>query len=90
MSKIKGADFDRIADAISPLDTEEARAQYRSGDIARAEHVKNLDKRYRWDLFNAACGWRGACDLYDAGMTDAHIDTALRAIVPPLNEENDR
>lgn len=72
---------------IAPLDTEETRQAYREGRFPRADAVKDLDTRYRWDLWHAArCidvikvenGW------YPEGINDKHIDTALRRIVRPL------
>jgi hypothetical protein len=70
--------------AIAPLDSSELRARYRAGDFPRADAVKDLDKRYRWDLLHAAGSWRLTSPLYENGCNDAHIDTALRAIVPAL------
>ena len=74
--------MDRIALAarIAPLDTPERRARYIAGDFPRAAAVKDLDTRYRWDLFYAARPY----DLIPEGFTDARIDTALRRIVAPL------
>jgi hypothetical protein len=68
--------------AIEPLDTEEARAAYRAGNFPRADRVKDLNKRYRWDLAHAAK--LNLIALYDVGCNDTHIDTALRNIVPAL------
>jgi hypothetical protein len=82
--KITATDFATLADAITPQDTETVRATYRAGDFPRADRVKDLNKRYRWDLLHAAGGWRLTTALYKAGASDAHIDTALRRIVPAL------
>lgn len=75
-----------LREVIAPYDNTEARDVYRSGDFPRSEHVVDLNKRYRWDLF-----WmvRGHDVLRDAGVDlstvkDAHIDTLLRSIVAPL------
>ena len=68
--------------AIAPLDTPEKRERYRTGDIPRADRVKDLNKRYRWDLAYAAR--LNLIALYDVGCNDTHIDTALRSIVPAL------
>ena len=73
-----------LAAAISPLDTEAVRESYRSGNFPRADVTKDRDKRYRWDLLNAAGGWKLTAPLYDSGMDDTHIDTVLRSIVSPL------
>jgi hypothetical protein len=77
--------FATMREAIGRRDTADVRAVYRSGAFPRADRVVDLDRRYRWDLLHACYGAGDVCDLYDAGLTDAHIDTALRAIVPPLD-----
>ena len=77
--------LDRMRDAIAPLDTPQTRERYRAGDFPRADAVRDLDKRYRWDLFSAAGGYRTLPD--DDDIIDAHIYTALRRIVPSLNGE---
>lgn len=84
--KVPPATLEAMRDAIAPLDTAEARGCYSRGAFPRAELVKDLDRRYRWDLLHAAMSGSWICaELYDAaGCNDAHIDTALRAIVPPL------
>lgn len=66
---------------IAPLDTEAVRARYIARDFPRAELVNDLDTRYRWDLFHAARGYEA---VRDGDYTTAHLDTALRAIVKPL------
>ena len=80
------ATADNIANlraALSPLDTPENREAYRSGAFPRSDAVKDLDRRYRWDLYWAS-GSREALAMYDAGCNDTHIDTALKSIVPPI------
>lgn len=72
-----------MAAAIAPLDTPERRDIYRRRDFPHAEHVKDLDKRYRWDLIAWSSFKVWTC--YDQeGVTDKHIDSALRNIVAPL------
>jgi len=74
-----------IRAAVSPLDTDERRAAYRAGEFPRADAVQDLDKRYRWDLFlHATRGTSLISDLYAKGYNDAHLDTALKAVVPAL------
>jgi len=84
--KVPPATLEAMRDAIAPLDTPTVRGAYLRGEFPRAELVKDLDRRYRWDLLNAALPASWICpELYDAaGCLDSHIDTALRAIVPPL------
>ena len=78
-----------VRERIAPLDTAERRQAYREGRFPRADKVRDLDMRYRWDLYYAA----RVSDVLDRwgggdgeGLTDAHIDTALRRIIPPLVE----
>ena len=66
---------------IAPLDTPERRTAYSEGRFPRSAAVKDLDTRYRWDLFYAARPY----DLIPDDVTHAHIDTALRHIVAPIN-----
>lgn len=56
-------------------------AQYAARDpvIPRIDRAKDTAMRHRWDALWAA---RFDCKpLYDAGLNDNHIDTALRAII---------
>jgi len=80
--------LDTLRDWVEELDTEEVREHYRAGNYPRADRTKDVDKRYRWDLWWAALGrndqdysWR---DGWLSDLLDSHIDTALRAVVPPL------
>jgi hypothetical protein len=71
--------------AIEPHDTPELRESYRKRDIPRGDLVKDIDKRYRWDLLKLSdASWKFACEQYDLGLNDSHIDTALRSVVAPL------
>lgn len=70
----------QLREKIAPFDTEDNRTRYRLRQFPRAEAVRNVDTRYRWDLFYAS----RSSDLLPDGATDAHIDTALRRIVPAL------
>lgn len=84
--KISGAKLDALRVALAPFDTAERRQAYRQGSFPRAEAVRDLDKRYRWDLYYAAGSWRildALCDVA-SDYTMAHLDTALRRVVPPL------
>lgn len=79
--KIDAGKLAAMREAIDPLDTPERREKYRTGQFRHADRVKDLDKRYRWDLLYDS-GVFDVVDLYD--YMDAHIDTALRYLVPPL------
>lgn len=79
---------------IRTADTDQTREAYRTGQFPRAENTKDVDERYRWDLW-----WHAAkLDRLDPltghgegthtpntdGTTSDHIDTFLRRAVPPL------
>lgn len=70
-----------LAELVRPFDTEPTRERYRRRDFPRSEAVKDVDRRYRFDLFYAARGWSA---FGDADYTDAHIETALKRVVPAL------
>lgn len=78
--KMTAVHLTELAEKITPLDTDERREQYRQGLFPRADRVKDLDQRYRWDLLWDACAFGSDWSDYK----DSHIDTALRSIVRPL------
>lgn len=78
--RISTVELETLRERITPQDTPERRAHYLRGDFPRSERVQDLDRRYRWDLLWASGGTGGLAQ----GLADAHIDTALRRIVPPL------
>lgn len=80
MARINGTDLEALRAVVAPLDTETAREAYRRGDFPRSESVDDLDRRYRFDVFYATKGYRVLPD----DVTTAHIDTALRSIIPTL------
>lgn len=81
--KISSNSFAQLKAAITPRDTEFWREKYRAGEFPRAERTRDVNKRYRWDLARSADVDFSA--LYDEGLHDTHIDTALRQIVPSLD-----
>lgn len=74
--KIKPEHLEYLRAYITPLDTPARRKMYKG----------QTDKRYRWDLTYAAKLTQFICTTLYTYMNDDHIDTALRKIVPPLNE----
>lgn len=83
--KIKPEHVETIKGFVSPLDTSERRQRYINGDFPNSASTKDLDKRYRWDLFYAnPASAPFACDVLYKYSHDEHIDTALRSIVKPL------
>lgn len=83
--RVDAVTLEAVRKAVAPLDTAERREAYRTGQFPRADVVRDLDKRYRWDLWHRAQAWRVLGD--DVDLTNEHIDTALRRIVPPLVDE---
>lgn len=68
---------------VLPFDNEDMRQAYREGRFPRADKVKDLDKRYRWDLFYRS----GMGMLFDdRSINGDHIYTALKRVVPSLSE----
>lgn len=60
--------------------------RYQRGDFPRAEKVRNLNKRFRWDLLHTIPGMgRWICDVIYPYAHNGHIDTALRRIVPQID-----
>lgn len=57
-------------------------SRYANGEFPRADSVKDLNKRMRWDLFWASTdlGFRDELRY----LQNSHIDTALRRIVKPI------
>ena len=84
--KVDKATDTRITMAVQSLDTTERRQQYLNKDFPRADAVRDLNMRYRWDLFWLAKKtlWQRDERLFAEGITDAHIDTVLRRAVAPL------
>jgi hypothetical protein len=80
--KIPLAEVEAVRAALAPLDTDERRDRYRTGKFPRSTSVRDLDVRYRWDLYWAAGGYNLLPT--SAHYLAAHIDTMLRRIVPPL------
>lgn len=81
LMKIKPEHVEAMRELITPLDTDTTRKAYRNGQYPRAELTKDVNRRYRWDLMWAA---RAHDVIKNAEYNDAHIDTALRSIVPTL------
>lgn len=77
-----------ITEKVQALDVHERREMYRSGQFPRADRTKDVDKRYRWDLFWLAFDQSGY-DFREAfraeDLADSHIDTILRRAVPDLS-----
>ncbi len=82
--KMQSHHFEFIKESIIHSDNEERRERYRKGDFYNSDKVKDLNKRYRWDLLNECVGVRWLCNQVYDYLNDVHVDTALRKIVAPL------
>lgn len=81
--KVTPEHLELLRAAITPLDTPARRLDYLDGNFPRADKVKVLDERYRWDLY-----WASGVKLPRGQYATAHIDTALRALVPKLDRDS--
>lgn len=73
-----------MAKAIAKYDTPERRARY-FRELAN-DPIVDMDSRYRWDLLWLAIDM-GDYDydtLRSETLNDAHLDTMLKRIVPPV------
>jgi hypothetical protein len=80
--KIKPEDYTELKGAIGKLDIEKVKKHY--AHLRTDTRVKDLAKRFRWDLLYAS--------KFDTLVTykyldDTHLDTALHSIVKELNLE---
>ena len=84
--KIKPLHLERLRKAIewvlenSPNIVED----YEQGRFARADKVKNLQKRFCFDLLYAAGVNHWIYDELNPYMNDAHLYTALKAVSPKV------
>lgn len=57
---------------------------YESGNFKNANKVQDLQTRFMWDLLWASGGIDFIDKLYEAGLNDNHITTALKNICPKV------
>lgn len=74
--KMKDEHLDVIRTAVQKADEDRRRQIYRDQGLS--------DKRYRWDLLWSSGMSKWVSDHLYPYLTDDHIDTALREIVPAL------
>jgi len=75
-----------VKEAVSLLDTAERRASYLAGNFPRADKVKDLNARYRWDTYYLAIDSKRL--TYDTlrDLNGEQTETVLRRIIAPLTE----
>lgn len=90
MSKETYQELKTVIDNLMLKDTA-LRQDYRNGDFANSDKVKDLDKRFRFDVWwyikkqNPAL----ANMVANEDLNDDHLYTALKKTIPPLVEKLD-
>lgn len=90
--KIKQEHFDYMKKEIDIVlekynDKGQLVEEYRSGNFPRADKVKDLQKRFCFDLFFGAGLVSWSCNNLCPYLNDDHIYTALKKICPQLEEQ---
>ena len=80
--KITSAHYEHMKAAIAALPVEGMRTHKQM--LASDNRVKDLEKRFRWDLSYAAKLTPFICSDVYSYANDEHVDTALRQIVCEL------
>lgn len=78
--KITPNHYNQMKQAIEAIPTELKYMHFES--LKLDNRVKDINKRFRWDCFNCAGLTQFACDNLYSYLNDAHIDTALKSIIP--------
>jgi len=84
--KMNKVHYKQLKAAITPS-IEDKVSLYERGKFPRSDKVKDLNKRFRWDLLveNFSPIW--ISDNLYSYLNDVHIDTALRKIVPSITRK---
>jgi len=86
--KIKKAHYDHMktamVDKLAVTSSAEVFAYLRN--LENDPRVKDVDKRFRWDLFLAAGLATYAYNTLYPYLDDTHIDSALRAIMKEMSK----
>lgn len=88
--KITQKDLDLMEKEINKFwltnDKEKVVTAYETGNFPRSDKVKDLQKRFCWDLFYYARLERFSHDRFK-GLNDEHLFTALRKICPKVERK---
>lgn len=88
MAKLKLAALaPMIADQVQVFNNERNRAVYSAGEIPRADAVKDINRRFRWDILWAIPREIRQPFFDEAralGGNDNHIDSLLKSLVADL------
>ena len=61
--------------------------KYEKGEFPRSENVKDLQKRFNFDLYHFSIKASWVCENLYPYIDDTHIASALRAICPTLTRK---
>ena len=88
MAKLKLAALAPMIDEqVQALNSEHNRALYRAREIPRADAVKDIDRRFRWDILwalPAMVRQSFLAEVRELGGNDNHIDALLKSLVADL------
>lgn len=76
-------------DSLLPADSDIMKnmiAAYESGDFPRSEAVKDLQKRFCFDVLYCANLTTWVCDNLYSYLDDTHIYSALKSLLPTLTK----
>lgn len=77
--------FEEVKSEIEKLPIQDLVNDYENGEFVRSDKVKDLNIRFRWDLF-----WMIAPKLSETAqiemgyLHDDHLDTVLKKLVPKI------
>lgn len=80
--KIKTEHYKEMLNVLSKVDKDAVRKHKES--LKQDARVKDIEKRFRWDLLYAAKLSPWICDNLYSYLDDSHIDTALKSIIKEL------
>ena len=84
--KIKSEHVDHLRGEIAKVLEQfpDAVEAYETGNFHNSDRVKDLQKRFCFDLLHAADMHRYVCDVIYKYANDAHLYTALKAVCPTV------
>lgn len=87
--KITQYHFDVLHDAIHDLLAERPDIinLYETGQFRNSNKVKDINKRFRWDMLQCSIGSGWVSSNLYGYMNDTHIDNALKKIVPTIEKK---
>jgi hypothetical protein len=87
--KIKPEHLEHLREKISEVldNNPTAVKDYESGNFPRSEQVKDLQKRFCFDMLYASVSSKWVCDNLCPYLDDRHIYSALKAVCPSVTRK---